>query len=268
MILLHAFLIQGLLVNNFVLKVTHKRGSMKKFLCIALLLLAVLVLNACGGDGGGGGGGSTTDPETVFQLYPPDWGVKGYTENYNVTGTVKLNAAEAAVSGTYELKIGDLALPDAGVDTYSVSASIELEYLAGGITSAGVMWNNSSNDAPLYIQVSASGTGIATQTKTGTPFDISILPAVAQVGDSGTLTSWNFSNGTTQFSNWSLEPSTAGHALLITESATYEGAIPILTTSVYQEEKINELGERLSIYHEVVDYEINLTITIKGNRTN
>lgn len=128
------------------------------------------------------------------------------------------------------------------------------------------MWYNSSNDAPLYIQVSASGTGIATQTKTGTPFDISILPAVAQVGDSGTLTSWNFSNGTTQFSNWSLEPSTAGHALLITESATYEGAI--LTTSVYQEEKINELGERLSIYHEVVDYEINLTITIRGNRTN
>jgi hypothetical protein len=265
-ILLHAFLIQGLLVNNFVLKVAHKRGSMKKFLCIALLLLAVLVLNACGGGGGGGGGGSTTDPETVFQLYPPDWGVKGYTENYNVTGTVKLNAAEAAVSGTYELKIGDLALPDAGVDTYSVSASIELEYLAGGITSAGVMWNNSSNDAPLYIQVSASGTGIATRTKTGTPFDISILPAVAQVGDSGTLTSWNFSNGTTQLSNWSLEPSTAGHALLITESATYEGAI--LTTSVYQEEKINELGERLSIYHEVADYEINLTITIRGNRTN
>jgi len=205
-------------------------------------------------------------PETVFQLYPPGWGVKGYTENYNVTGTVKLNLVEAAVSGTYELKIGDLALPGAGVDTYSVSASIELKLLAGGITSAGVMWYNSSNDAPLYIQVSASGTGIATQTKTGTPFDISILPAVAQVGDSGTLTSWNFSNGTTQFSNWSLEPSTAGQALLITESATYEG--DILTTSVYQEEKINELGERLSIYHEVVDYEINLTITIKGNRTN
>ncbi len=125
---------------------------MKKFLCIALLLLAVLVLNACGGGGGGGGGGSTTDPETVFQLYPPDWGVKGYTENYNVTGTVKLNAAEAAVSGTYELKIGDLALPDAGVDTYSVSASIELEYLAGGITSAGVMWNNSSNDTPFIFR--------------------------------------------------------------------------------------------------------------------
>jgi hypothetical protein len=70
---------------------------------------------------------------------------------------------------------------------------------------------------------------------------------------------------TKQFSNWYLEPSTAGHALLITESATYEG--DILTTSVYQEEKINELGERLSIYHEVVDYEINLTITM-GNRTN
>jgi len=202
-------------------------------------------------------------PETVFQLYPPGWGVKGYTENYNVTGTVKLNLVEAAVSGTYELKIGDLALPGAGLDTYSVSASIELELLAGGITSAGVMWYNSSNDAPLYIQVSASGTGIATRTKTGTPFDISILPAVAQVGDSGTLTSWNFSNGTTQFSNWSLEPSTAGHALLITESATYEGD-DFPTTSVYQEEKINERGERLSIYHEVFDYEINLTITIKS----
>jgi hypothetical protein len=243
----------------------HKSISLFRLLILSLAgLLALTVLSRCGG--GGGGGGSTTDPETVFQLYPPDWGVKGYTENYNVTGTVKLNSEEAAVSGTYELKIGDLALPGAGVDTYSVSASIELELLAGGITSAGVMWYNSSNDAPLYIQVSASGTGIATQTKTGTPFDISILPAVAQVGDSGTLTSWNFSNGTTQFSNWSLEPSTAGHALLITESATYEG--DILTTSVYQEEKINELGERLSIYHEVVDYEINLTITIKGNRTN
>jgi hypothetical protein len=266
MILLHVFLILDLLVNNFVLKVAHKRGSMKKFLCIALLLFAVLVLNACGGGGGGGGGGSTTDPETVFQLYPPDWGVIGYTENFNVTGTVKLNLLETAVSGIYELKIGDLALPDAGVDTYSVSASIELEHLAGEITSAGVMWNDSSNDAPLYIKVSASGTGIPTRTKTGTPFDISILPAVAQVGDSGTLTSWNFSNGTTQISNWSLEPSTAGHALLITESATYEGGI--LTTSVHQEEKINELGERLSIYHEVADYEINLTITISGNRTN
>jgi hypothetical protein len=244
------------------------KGQLRLFILTIFSLLALTILTSCGGGGGGGegGGGSTTDPEAVFQLYPPDWGVKGYTENYNVTGTVKLNSEEAAVSGTYELKIGDLALPGAGVDTYSVSASIELKLLAGGITSAGVMWYDSSNDAPLYIQVSASGTGIATQTKTGTPFDISILPAVAQVGDSGTLTSWNFSNGTTQSSNWSLEPSTAGHALLITESATYEGAI--LTTSVYQEEKINELGERLSIYHEVVDYEINLTITIKGNRTN
>lgn len=209
---------------------------------------------------------NSDNPETVFQLYPHNWGVKGYIENYNVTGTVKLNSVEAAVSGTYELKIGDLALTDAVVDTYSVSTSLELKHLAGGITFAGVVWFNSSNNAPLYIQVSASGNGIATQTKTGTPFDISILPAVAKVGDSGTLTSWNFSNGTTQFSNWSLEPSTAGHALLITESATYEGGI--LTTSVYQEEKINELGERLSIYHEVVDYEQNLTISIKGNRTN
>ena len=249
----------------------HKSISLFRLLILSLAgLFALTVLSSCGGGGGGGGGGgSTTDPETVFQLYPPDWGVdEGYTENYNVTGTVKLNSEAAEVSGTYELEIGDLALPvpvpGAGVDTYSVSA--ELELLAGGITSAGVMWYNSSNDAPLYIQVSASGTGIATQTKTGTPFDISILPAVAKVGDSGALTSWNFSNGTTQFSNWSLEPSTAGHALLITESATYEGAI--LTTSVYQEEKINERGERLSIYHEVVDYEINLTITIKGNRTN
>jgi len=209
---------------------------------------------------------NTDNPETVFQLYPPDWGVIGYTENYNVTGTVKLNSVEAAVSGTYELKIGDLALTDAVVDKYSVSASIELVHLAGGITFAGVVWYNSSNNAPLYIQVSASGAGIATQTKTGTPFDISILPAVAKVGDSGTLTSWNFSNGTTQLSNWSLETSTAGHALLITESATYEGGI--LTTSVYQEEKIDELGERLSIYHVVADYEQNLTVTIKGNRTN
>jgi len=244
----------------------HKSISLFRLLILSLAgLLALTVLSSCGG-GGGGGGGSTTDPETVFQLYPPDWGVNGYTENYNVTGTVKLNSEEAAVSGTYELKIGDLALHDAGVDTYSVSASIELGFLAGEITSSGVIWYNSSNDAPLNIQVSASGTGIATQTKTGTPFDISILPAVAQVGDSGILTSWNFSNGTNHLSNWSLEPSTAGQALLITESATYED--DILTTSVYQEEKINELGERLSIYHEVVDYEQNLTITIKGNRTN
>ena len=245
------------------------KGQLRLFILTIFSLLALTILTSCGGGGGGGegGGGSTTDPETVFQLYPPDWGVKGYTENYNVTGTVKLNAAEAAVSGTYELKIGDLALPDAGVDTYSVSTSLGFGFKAGLIIYSGVIWFNSSNDAPLYIQVSAWGsTIIATQTKTGTPFDISILPAVGQVGDSGTLTSWNFSNGTTQFSNWSLEPSTAGQALLITESATYEG--DILTTSVYQEEKINELGERLSIYHEVVDYEINLTITIKGNRTN
>jgi hypothetical protein len=244
----------------------HKSISLFRLLILSLAgLLALTVLSSCGG--GGGGGGSTTDPETVFQLYPPDWGVNGYTENYNVTGTLKLNSEEKPGRGTYELKIGDLALPDAGVDTYSVSASIAFGFLAGQIISSGVIWYNSSNDAPLYIQVSAWGsTIIATQTKTGTPFDISILPAVGQVGDSGTLTSWNFSNGTTQFSNWSLEPSTAGQALLITESATYEG--DILTTSVYQEEKINELGERLSIYHEVVDYEINLTITIKGNRTN
>jgi len=246
----------------------HKSISLFRLLILSLAgLLALTVLSSCGGGGGGGGGGSTTDPETVFQLYPPDWGVNGYTENYNVLGTLKLNSEEKPGQGTYELKIGDLALPDAGVDTYSVSASIAFGFPYGQIVSSGVIWYNSSNDAPLYIQVSAWGsTIIAKQTKTGTPFDISILPAVGQVGDSGTLTSWNFSNGTTQFSNWSLEPSTAGHALLITESATYEGAI--LTTSVYQEEKINELGERLSIYHEVADYEINLTITIRGNRTN
>ena len=245
----------------------HKSISLFRLLILSLAgLLALTVLSSCGG-GGGGGGGSTTDPETVFQLYPPDWGVNGYTENYNVTGTLKLNSETKGGWGKYELKIGDLALPDAGVDTYSVSTSLSFGFKAGLIIYSGEIWYNSSNDAPLYIQVSAWGsTIIANQTKTGTPFDISILPAVGQVGDSGTLTSWNFSNGTTQFSNWSLEPSTAGQALLITESATYEG--DILTTSVYQEEKINELGERLSIYHEVVDYEINLTITIKGNRTN
>jgi len=245
----------------------HKSISLFRLLILSLAgLLALTVLSSCGG-GAGGGGGSTTDPETVFQLYPPDWGVNGYTENYNVPGTLKLNSEIKMGQGNYELKIGDLALPDAGVDTYSVSTSIALGFKAGLIIYSGEIWYNSSNDAPLYIQVSAWGsTIIEAQTKTGTPFDISILPAVGQVGDSGTLTSWNFSNGTTQFSNWSLEPSTAGQALLITESATYEG--DILTTSVYLEEKINELGERLSIYHEVVDYEINLTITISGNRTN
>ena len=238
-------------------------GESRRLKLVLISLFALTILTSCGG---GGGGGGTTDPETVFQLYPPGWG-EGYTENYNVTGTVKLNSVEAAASGTYELEIGDLALPDAcvgvGVDTYSVSASIDLEFLAGRITSTGVIWYDSSNDSPLCIQVSASVTGIAPQTKTGTPFDddISILPAVAQVGDSGTLTSWIFSNGTEQFSNWSLDPSTDGNALLITESATYEGNTP--TTSVYQEEKINEDGERLSIYHEVVDPEIGLEITIK-----
>ena len=72
---------------------------------------------------------NTDNPETVFQLYPPDWGVNGYTENYDFTGTLKLNSEIKRGQGTYELEVGDLALPDAGVDTYSVSASIELEYL-------------------------------------------------------------------------------------------------------------------------------------------
>jgi hypothetical protein len=84
----------------------HKSISLFRLLILSLAgLLALTGLSSCGG--GGGGGGSTTDPETVFQLYPPDWGVNGYTENYNVNGTLKLNSEEKPGRGTYELKIGD-----------------------------------------------------------------------------------------------------------------------------------------------------------------
>ena len=236
---------------------------MKKSLWYLLLGFTFLFYLA-GCDSGSGGG--TTDPETVFQLYPPYYGVIGYTENYNITGTIELNTEETAVSGTYVSLIGDIVLQDATVDTYSESVSLEVASQSGAVTMNGIMWYNSSSDEPVYLHETISGTGLPPQTITATPFDISILPATAQVGDSGTGTSWIYNDGRISYSNWFLETSRAGGAWFVSESTVYDGNT--LLGYTHTAVKINELGERESIYLELVDYVSNFTMTISGGRTN
>ena len=72
--------------------------------------------------------------------------------------------------------------------------------------------------------------------------DISILPPTAQVGDSGTGTSWIYNDGRISDSNWFLEASRRGGAWLTSESTVYDG--DTLLGYTYTAVKINELGER------------------------
>ncbi len=238
---------------------------MKKSLWYLLLgFIFLLYLAGCDSDDGRG----TTDPETVFQLYPPDYGVIGYTENYNITGTIELNTEKTAVSGTYVSLIGDIDLEDATVDTFSESVSLEVTSQNGAVTIniSGIIWYDSSTDKPVYLHETISGTELPPQTITATPRDIAILPETAKVGDSGTGTSWNYNDGRISYSNWFLEFSQTGLPWLTSESSVYDGSTLLVDTITAV--KINELGERKSIYMELVDYETNFTMTISGDRTN
>ena len=237
---------------------------MKKSLwCLLLGFTFLFYLAGCDTDDG-----RTIDPETVFQLYPPNYGVIGYTENYNITGTIELNTEETEVSGTYVSLIGDIVLPDATVDTFSESVSLEVTSQNGAVTINGIIWYDSSTDEPepVSLHETISGTVLPPQTLTATPLDISILPATAQVGDSGTGTSWIYNDGRISYSNWFLEASRRGGAWLTSESTVYDGNTLLRYT--YTAVKINERGERESIYLELVDYVSNFTMTISGDRTN
>jgi hypothetical protein len=250
------------------LLICNEGADMKKSLwCLLLGFTFLFYLAGCDTDDG-----RTIDPETVFQLYPPDYGVIGYTENYNITGTtgtIEPNTEETEVSGTYVSLIGDIVLPDATVDTFSESVSLEVTSQNGAVTINGIIWYDSSTDEPepVSLHETISGTGLPPQTLTATPLEpIAILPPTAQVGDSGTGTSWIYNDGRISDSNWFLEASRRGGAWLTSESTVYDG--DTLLGYTYTAVKINERGERESIYLELVDYVSNFTMTISGDRTN
>jgi len=54
---------------------------MNLFKNITISLLLLTVISACGG------GGSPTDPNTVFQTFPPGYFTTGYSNTINFTGT-------------------------------------------------------------------------------------------------------------------------------------------------------------------------------------
>ncbi|KPK36730.1 MAG: hypothetical protein AMK70_01245 [Nitrospira bacterium SG8_35_1] len=237
---------------------------MKKSLwCLLLGYTFLFYLAGCDTDDG-----RAIDPETVFQLYPPEYGAIGYTENYNITGTIELNTEETEVSGTYVSLIGNIGLPDATVDTFSESVSLEVTSQNGAATINinGIIWYDSSTDEPVYMHETISGTVLPPQTITATPLDISILPPTAKVGDFGTGTSWIYNDGRTSDSNWFLQASRRGGAWLTSESTVNDG--DTLLREYIHSVKINERGERESIYLELVDYVSNFTMTISGDRTN
>ena len=241
---------------------------MKKSLwCLLLGYTFLFYLAGCDTDDG-----RIVDPDTEFQLYPPDYGEIGYTENYNITtwttGTIEPNTIEreTEVSGTYVSLIGNIGLPDATVDTFSESVSLEVTSQNGAVTINGIIWYDSSTNEPVYRHETISGTVLPPQTITATPLDISILPPTAKVGDFGTGTSWIYNDGRRSDSNWFLEASRRGGAWLTSESTVNDG--DTLLREYIHSVKINERGERESIYLELVDYVSNFTMTISGDRTN
>jgi len=183
----------------------------------------------------------------VFPLQDPDALVPGFQQSANLSGTVTADGDVYNATATFYAETQDTVfLPDFGVNAIPVDIllTINIPELFLEISSSATTYLNADSEdhEPVFIEEVVD----EVDRVTAIPIEIHLLPYFGQIGDGGEITSWLYSDGSTYYGTWSLEPSTTGFAKFVEIEKSYDFPNHLISTSTLTS-KINQMGKTVWI---------------------
>ena len=177
---------------------------------LIVVLIITLLMAGCGGSGDD----STTPSEPItYHLYDDGQFDPGYQLSFSLTGS---DSTGGSWTGTVLIETksqvqvsGQTVVP---METYVSLTETSSSYTADGI---GTTYTNPNTLITVLMEVN----GV-----TYTPTDTSVMPELAEIGDSGALPAFSGSDGSTITGTWRLEDAGGGLADLVQQ--TFQQASP------------------------------------------
>ena len=221
------------------------------------LAIVVFTLAACGGGGGGGGGDDfvPTDPNTVFQTFPPGYFTTGYSDTVNYTGTDSrgdvytfTGSVQTQAQTTF---LGEPAIP--------LLAQVQITNTSTG--------GFASNTGTTYYSTSASDRrhlGYSDSSETTVSATTFAIPQTATIGDFGVVGTYTNNAGEVDDQSVRLDDGGNGRAKLVILSTKRDqfGALLISSTSTTL---IDTSGNPISGKIEIFYADIGVTLTLTGS---
>lgn len=224
---------------------------MKKSIFV-LSFVTVSILLGCGG--GSGSNFEPTDPNTVFNLFPPSY-FTSYSSSYNFTGS---DTAGGRFTGTFSAQtlspttfLGEAAIPILGLlELINTVTNAQVS------STATVYFSDTPNDR-RYLGSSSS----LTTTVSATTYPI---PETALIGDFGLIGTYTDNAGDTTEESWRLDDGGSGTAIFVKLSTTTDQYNDLVTSTTTRDKIATNgsvISESLSVYYADLD----VTLTLNSN---
>jgi len=211
------------------------------------------------GGGGGGGGGSEPSESSVgitFTLKDSDRWESGYTISMSLTGS-------DSDGYNYKLSVSATTLDETTYEGKAVIPVQELDVFEGidegwVTTTIWTTYYDADTKEPI-IRIDDEG-------NEDIPISVSPLPETGEIGDFGSLTSWQMSDGSYYTETWKLEDVGDGLANLIIYRTIRDSDGDTIATrkTTYT---IDENGDRRSVSTVIYLVDYNSTLELSGNLT-
>lgn len=225
---------------------------LSKFL---LVLIAFFVLSGCGD---GDNSFNPTDPDAVFNLFPSDYFIIGYSESYSLSG---FDTAGGLPTGSLSMQTqsqeifnGELAIP------ISVALQVVNTQTGSFINSTGIGYY--STDENDRRELGFTNITLGTSTFIAVT---SAIPATAKIGDSGEIGSYIDNLGNRDVKTWQLLDGGDGRASLVFSSTTRD-QVGLFLSSAEESYLIEQNGDRVSVEFRLFDADSGATLTLSGNK--
>jgi hypothetical protein len=230
---------------------TNRRAAAKVLLTCGLVLLLALYGCTSSGGGGGGGGGTTK----TYQLYDDGYYVNGYSKTASLSGTDTDDPGNS-LTGTYTITTG------AEVLVGSESAIPVTVTLTVTGTSSLIYYYKSSDtgDDKECIRIAdiSGDPSFTPRAGSGEP-----LADTASIGDSGTMPTFDGSDGSIIEESWALTAGTGDLANLVITTVVKNAAEEIQYTETVTT-TIDESGDPQSVEIKTT-YPSSRIVTLSGD---
>ena len=199
-------------------------------------------------------GGVPTDPNTVFQLFPPGYFSVGYSKTTNFTGTDTgggvFTATASVQTQAQTTFLGQPAIPQL--------VQIQLTNTATGafVSNIGTgYWSTSATDRRILGFSDSSSTTVSATT--------TAIPQTAKIGDFGVVGTYTDNAGDVDVDSWRLDDGGNGRAKLVLLSTGTDqfGTLIISSTST---DLIDTSGNAISEEIKIFFADIDITLTLNS----
>jgi len=223
-----------------------------------LTSLVLLVLSACGSDDGSGGGntGTPTDPNTVFQTFPPTAFTLGDTTNTSYTGN---DSAGGVYTATFSTQVQAQAI-FLGQDAIPMLGQLQLNNTANGafVSVVATTYYTTTAADRRYLGVDIpSGTSTVSATTTA-------VPQTVKIGDFGIIGTYTDNAGNDDERSWRVDDGFNGRAKLVTLSTTID-QFGDLVNSTISTSLIDTNGNSISQTLVIFYADTGITLTLNSN---